>query len=324
MKKGLSLLLVLFVFLTCFIGCGTKEDDTTLRVSVLSGTTGFGMARLMTAEKDNERFSFSIENDASVVTAGLISGNVDIAALPTNAASVVYNVLRDDPDSGITVLAVNTLGVLYVTENGSSIGSFSDLDGKKVYCPAQNPAFILQYLAGINGISIDIDTTYAQPAALMSFVAVSEPGTIAVLPEPVLSVALSKNHGLRNALDLTAEWNASVHDSSLVQGCLVVRNEFLKNHEALVKSFLADYKASICFLNENVTEAAQMVVDLGLYTGSAALAAGAIPRCNVVYLDKGQMKTALEGFLAAMASVNPASIGKQLPGDDFYYIPDEK
>lgn len=320
----LAKIIVLTLALVLVLGtqaCGSAvviDNELQINVSVLNGTTGFGMAKLMKDTADGNttlNYQFSVETDASIVTAGLINGTIDIAALPTNAASVVYN----KTEGGVKVLALNTLGVLYVVENGNTITSINDLEGKTVYAPAQNPAFVMEYVAKLAGVNVTIDTSYAQPAALMQFVAGSPEGTIAVLPEPVLSVAKSKNANLTTVLDLTAEWSAKASDSELVQGCIVVRTEFLENHPKEVEEFLEAYEASVNYVNTNTAETAALVVDLGIYAGAAAVAEKAIPKCNIKYVDGAEMKSALAGFLAAMESVNPTSIGGKLPADDFYY-----
>lgn len=318
--KIITLTLALILVLS-MSACGRAvviDDELEINVSVLNGTTGFGMAKLMSDTENGNatlNYKFSVETDATVVTAGLINGDIDIAALPTNAASVVYN----KTNGGVKVLALNTLGVLYVVENGNTITSINDLEGKTVYAPAQNPAFVMEYVAKLAGVNVTIDTTHAQPAALMQFVAGSPEGTIAVLPEPVLSVAKSKNANLNTVLDLTAEWSAKATDSQLVQGCIVVRTEFLENHPKEVEEFLEAYEASVNYVNTNTAETAALVVDLGIYAGAAAVAEKAIPKCNIKFVDGTEMKKALSGFLAAMETVNPTSIGGKLPADDFYY-----
>lgn len=323
MKKLIVFTLTLALLLTCgalFSACGSEPDtNLEIRVSVLNGTTGFGAAKLMDSAAKNEaslNYQFSVETDASNINAALIKGEIDIAALPTNAASVLYN----KTEGGVKVIALNTRGVLYVVENGNTVNSLSDLAGKTVYCPAQNPEFIFRAVCEAGGIeNVTIDTSYAQPAALMNAVATSEEGMIAVLPEPVLSVAMSKNANLRVALDLTAEWNEATGSDSLVQGCIVVRTEFLEAHPNEVEAFLKEYKQSIEFLNQNPAEAATLVVDLGIYAGAAAVAEKAIPKCNIAYIDGAEMKAALSEFLTALYAINPASVGGKLPADDFYY-----
>ena len=235
MKKLLSLLLALVLVASLLVACGDGEksgdkDKTDIKVAVLNGTTGFGMAHLMEKnanKKASNNYTFSVESDGTDVIAQLTNGTVDIAALPTNAASVVYNRTQ----GGVKIIAINTLGVLYVVENGQSINSISDLEGKTIYTPAQNPMFILKYLLNKNGINAKIDTTYAQPADLRTALASGQlgDGAVAVLPEPMVTMAQSANKSLRVALDLTAEWN-KVEDNTLVQGCVVVRTEFLKKN----------------------------------------------------------------------------------------------
>ena len=325
MKKIITLLLSLMLMLSCFVllpACNRSaglDTELEIRVSVLNGTTGFGAAQLIDAAKKDEaalNYNFKIETDATVINAGIINNEIDIAALPTNAASVLYN----KTEGGVKVIALNTLGVLYVVENGNTINSLADLAGKTVYCPAQNPEFIFRAVCQLGGVeNVTVDTTYAQPAALMSAVATFTEGMIAVLPEPVLSVAMSKNADLRVALDLTNEWSQNKGTASLVQGCIVVRTAFLEEHPAEVAKFLEEYKASIEFLNANVAEAANMVVDLGIYAGAAAVAEMAIPKCNIVYMDGEDMQAALSAFLEVMYDVAPASVGGALPDADFYY-----
>ena len=340
-KRILTLLLAILMALALVACGGTADESTTapettaptadtpaaldkelpVRVSVLNGTTGFGIAKLMSDHADGNaalNYSFKVETDAENITKPLIKGDVDIAALPTNAASNLYNKTEGE----VTVLALNTLGVLYVVENGDTVKTLTDLEGKTVYCPAQNPAFIFEAICKAAGVNVTIDTTYAQPAALMSVVAASTEGMIAVLPQPVLTVAMSKNESLRLALDLTAEWKNAVGSDSLVQGCIVVRNEFLQAHPNEVVKFLEEYKASIAFVNEKPAEAAEMVVALDIYAGAAPVAAKAIPSCNIVYIDGAQMKTALSAFLETMYNFKAASVGGALPADDFYFIPD--
>ncbi|MBE6628322.1 MAG: ABC transporter substrate-binding protein [Ruminococcaceae bacterium] len=321
----LAIVLATLMLMTAFISCKKEEKkgDGPITIYTLNGTTGFGMAKLMNDSKDGSKYEISVKTDAADVTAALINGDVDIAALPTNAAANVYNKTQ----GGVKILAVNTLGCLYLlTKDGVTVSSFADLRGKTVYVPAQNPTFIFTDLCKKNGLTpgtdITIDSTsYAQPANLRDAVA-SGAVEIAVLPEPMVTVAMSKakqaNVTLKNALDLTAEWDKVNTPGSLVQGCVVVRTEYLENNPEKVAEFLKDYKASIEFLNTNTAEAAQMIQDTGIFA-QAAVAEKAIPKCNVCYLDGAEMKGAMEIYLNALMGINANAIGGKLPGADFYY-----
>ena len=290
-----------------------------VNVMVLNGTTGFGMASLMDAVAKGEAaqsYNFSVETDASNIVAALANGSVDIAALPTNAASAVYNKTQGK----VQVLALNTLGVLYLVTDGSvTVESVADLAGQTVYAPAQNPTFIFQHIVEANGLTdVTIDNTYAQPADLNTAVASGEV-SIAVLPEPMVTVARSKNPNLVVALDLTAEWDKIAPAGSLVQGCVVVRKAFAEENRAAVETFLTEYGASIEALTTDVEGTAAKIEATGIFA-KAAVAAKAIPNCNVCFVTGEEMKAALSEFLTIMHGVAPASVGGAIPADDFYCI----
>ena len=261
----------------------SSSDDLTVNVMVLNGTTGFGMANLMYSAQNGEAaldYNFSVETDASSVTAALINGSADIAALPTNAAAALYN----KTGGTVQVVALNTRGVLYLVADSSlEISSFEDLRGKTVYAPAQNPTFIFRYLCEANGLTpgedIVIDNSYAQPADLNTAVS-SGAVQLAVLPEPMVTIARSANDKLTAALDLTAEWDKVAPAGSLVQGCAVVRREFAEAHPAELACFLNEYKASVEALSADIQGSAEKIQETGIFA-KAAVAAKAIPNCNI-------------------------------------------
>ncbi len=302
-----------------------KDTATAINIYTLNGTTGFGMGKLMQDSAANaaSKYTFQVKSDVSDVTAAIINGSADIAALPTNAAANLYNVTGGE----VEILAVNTLGCLYLlTGPNATVTSFEDLRGKTVYVPAQNPTFIFTYLCQKNGLTVGTDvildsTTYAAPANLKDAVA-GGLVDIAVLPEPMVTIAVNtaKKDGrtVTNAMDLTAEWNKVSTPGSLVQGCIVVRKAFLEQNPGLVAGFLAEYKASIEYTVANPTEAGEMIVASEIFT-NAAVAAQAIPKCNLCYLEGASMKRAMETYLNVLYGIKPASIGGKLPAADFYY-----
>lgn len=322
MKKFLSLTMALILVvasLLAFSSCNDKRTDETIKVTTLNGTTGFGMAPLM---KENvqgtasNKYDFDVHTDPSLVLAGLINGSIDIAALPTNAAANAYN----KTNGGVQIIAINTLGVLYLVTNNIEVSSMADLDGKTIYCPAQNPAFITKYIVEKNNLSdkVTIDsTTYAKPDALREAV-IAGKVDYAVLPEPMVTIATNANKNLKTTLDFTDEWNKISNGKQLVQGCVVVRTEFANKYPGSVKEFLKEYKSSIETLNNNPASAAAAIKEFGIFANEA-VATKAIPNCNIAYLDGKDMKNAMSNFLDAMNSVAPASIGNAIPNDDFYY-----
>ena len=314
MKKKITVLTIVLLLALClFGGMAFADAVVNTRVYTLNGTTGFGMAGMIADAKPD--YAFTIETDPSVVTAALVSGECDIAALPTNAAAALYN----KTEGKVQVLALNTRGVLYlVTDGKEKIESIADLNGKTVYAPAQNPSFIFAALCSKSGIELDIDTSYAQPAELNAAVAAGKV-SLAVLPEPMVTVAKSQNQDLVVALDLTAEWDKVMEPGSLVQGCVVVRRDFAEKNPDAVKAFLADYEASVKLLSEDTQAAAEKIEAAGIFN-KAAVAAKAIPNCNVCFVTGEDMQRELGAFLEIMSEKAPQSIGGKLPGEDFYCI----
>ena len=323
MKKIVSLLLLitLLTAVPVLSACSSYDAELPINVWTLNGTTGFGMAQLIDADTKGEaalNYEFTVESNAANVQSALINGDADIAALPTNAASVLYNKTKGD----IVLLAINTRGVLYLMANTAKVqapASLADLAGKTVYVPAQNPTFITRALinkAAVAGVTVD-STTYAAPDALRDALAA---GLVdyAVLPEPMVTIAKSKaaeGVTLTTALDLTAEWDKYFAKGSLVQGCIVARREFVEQHPDEVAKFLEEYEASINYAINNVESAAQMIADADIFA-QAPVAKKALPNCNLCYMDGAEMKAAMQAFLAEMP-LN--SIGGALPADDFYY-----
>lgn len=298
------------------------NKELKIDIMVLSGTTGVGIAPMINDVKNgNAALNYNIEVAASadMINPGLIQGEIEIAALPTNVASVLYN----KTGGKVMVAAVNTKGVLYLLENGETVKSFADLKGKTVYLPGQgsNPEYIFRYLAEKNGLEIGkdvmVDYTYNSPDALATAIT-SGLVSLAVLPEPKVTAIKSQNAAVRSALDFTAEWN-KVSDGELVQGCIVVQKSFAEEHPAELAQFLKDYEASINFVNTNIEEASTMIEAAGIIP-KAPLAKKALPACNICFMTGEEMKTSLNSFFKVLFGMAPASIGGTLPDDGIYYL----
>lgn len=317
-KRILALTLALLMLFS-FSACKDKkqnneEPNGPVRIYTLNGTTGFGMAKLMNDYAGKEDYTITVQTNPEVVLQALVAGEIDIAALPTNAAANLYK----RTNGGVQILAINTLGCFHLLSNASNpITDFAQLEGKTVYTPAQNPYFVMKYLCQQKGVNVNIDsTTYAQPDALKNAVA-SGAVELAVLPEPMVTIAKSaanQNGRPLATLDLAPVWN-SVSNENLVIGCVVARKEFIDARPDAVAKFLTEYKASIEFMNANVAEAAQMVVAQGIFA-NATVAQNAIPKCNVVYLDGAAMKNAMHNYIGILASIDTMYT---VPDDNFYY-----
>lgn len=305
---------VMLFSLAAFAACSKKQDDTEIRIAALKGPTGMGMVKL--ADKQNyPNYTVSIEASPDALNPRIISGEVDVAAVPVNLASVLYNKL----DGDISVLAVSTLGVLYVVEAGSEVNSVADLAGKTVYATGQGatPEYILNYLLDKNGVAGSVEVNYVGEHAALATMLANGSAEIGMLPEPNVTSTLAGNDNLRIALNLTEEWN-KVCSTELVQGVVIARKSFVNEHPEAIEQFLREYEKSSAFVNENIDEAAKLIVDAGIL-GNVEIAKKAIPNCNICFSKGEAMHKAVEGMLAVLFEANPKSIGGKLPDKDFYY-----
>ncbi len=305
---------VMLFSLAAFAACSKKQDDTEIRIAALKGPTGMGMVKL--ADKQNyPNYTVSIEASPDALNPRIISGEVDVAAVPVNLASVLYNKL----DGDISVLAVSTLGVLYVVEAGSEVNSVADLAGKTVYATGQGatPEYILNYLLDKNGVAGSVEVNYVGEHAALATMLADGSAEIGMLPEPNVTSTLAGNDNLRIALNLTEEWN-KVCSTELVQGVVIARKSFVNEHPEAIEQFLREYEKSSAFVNENIDEAAKLIVDVGIL-GNVEIAKKAIPNCNISFSKGEAMYKAVEGMLAVLFEANPKSIGGKLPDKDFYY-----
>ena len=347
MKKLISIILTLAFIISLLAGCAAtapeaetgdtaaetvtedkNENETeaeaqakpAVRIAGLKGATSIGMVKLL---DDDERgaarndYEYTLAGTADEITPKFIKGELDIIAVPVNLAAVLYG----KTGGGVEMLAVNTLGVTYIVENGNKVHDWRDLKGKTVYATGKNavPEYALRYLLAQNGLDPDKDVKIewkSEPTEIVAMMT-ADSDIIAMLPQPYVTAARGQVEELRVALDMTESWDALEKDSRLITAGVIVRREFAEQHPDAIANFLADYRASTKFVNAEPTAAAALVEKYGII--KAAVAEKAIPECNIVCITNDEMKTALEGFLKVVYDMEAKAVGGELPKDDFYY-----
>ncbi|WP_315092863.1 PhnD/SsuA/transferrin family substrate-binding protein [uncultured Cellulomonas sp.] len=299
-------------------------EPITIRIASLKGPTTMGLVHLMSEAEAGEGaqdYRVTMYGSPDEVVPLVVQGGVDVALLPSNLAAVLYNRTLDDDAATIQVAAISTLGVLDIVEAGDTVHSIADLAGRTVYASGKgaSPQYVLEHLLTSHGLDPATDLTieyrseHTEVAALLA----TTPGAIAMLPQPFATVVTTKDPTIRTALDLTDEW-AEVHpDSELVTGVVVVRTAFAEEHPDAVADFLTDYEASTRFTNEHAAEAAVLVAAAGI-APSAPIAQAAIPASHITFVDGAELKTLLGGYLQVLFDADPASVGGNVPEDDFY------
>ncbi|MCI8388976.1 MAG: ABC transporter substrate-binding protein [Clostridiales bacterium] len=316
----ITVIAMLAVLILSLASCGAEPAD--INVAIIKGPTGVGMASLMDKNADGKaknNYTFTLASSPDEIVPKIVTGEIDIAAVPTNLAATLYK----KTEGNIRMLAVNTLGVLHILENGDSISSAADLKGKTIYTSGQgaNPEYVLRYVLEKNGIDPDKDVTIEFVGTNDELVGalVSGKANVAMVPEPAATTVLSKVETLRRALDMSSEWDkVSGGESSLMMGCVIVRADFLEANEDAVKAFLKEYEESIKVC-ENAADAAALCEKYEIIP-SAAVAEKAIPNCNITFVSGKDMKAQIEGYFKVLFDGNPASIGGELPDEKLYYL----
>ena len=362
MKKTLSLLLAAALGMSMLTGCSAKPAETTaaqttvaaettaaettvaetttaapettaaepaeevvIRVGGLKGPTTMGLVKLMDDDANGTSandYEFTMVTAADELTALVAGGKVDIALLPANVASVLYN----KTGGNVSVIDINTLGVLYLVSGDTSISSVDQLKGKTIYLPGKGttPDYSLRYVLSEAGLSEeDVTLEFKSEATEVASVLAEDPNAIGLLPQPFVTAAMMQNDKLAMIMDLAAVWDSFQPEeggSRLVTGATIVNKAFLEEHSDLVDTFLAEHEASIAFTETDLDAAAELIAAQGI-VAKAPIAKKALPFCNVEFIAGEEMKEALSGYLNVLFEQNPASVGGTLPEDAFYYLP---
>ena len=307
----------------------TTKEKALIKTVALKGPTAMGMVDFMNkndqGELSDQDYEFSIVAAVDEVTPLLVKKEADIAAVPANLASVLYN----NTEGEVEVLAINTLGVLYLVGVGEEITSIEQLKGKTIYASGKGatPEYALNYILAENGLDVTKDVTIEWKSehteCLTALLAKED--SIALLPQPFVTTAQTKNDQIKIMVDLNKEWDKlqenKENPSALLTGVIVGRKEFIEQNPQAVADFLNHYEESVIYVNENVDEAAVLVGNYDIVP--EAVAKKAIPYCNITFISGNEMKEKLSGYLQVLFEQNPKSIGGNLPEDNFYYITEE-
>lgn len=322
-KKILSLLLAAALLLLPACGATAKgvSAEGPVRIAGLKGPTTMGLVNLLDMEQQGTAaldYDLQLYGTADEIVPGLIKGELDMAAIPANLAAALYQKTK----GGIQVMAVNTLGVLYVVEKGDTVHSMADLAGRTILSTGKGttPEYLLRYLLEKNGLDPDKDVKIqycSEATEVTAQMAAAQKDAIAVLPQPYVTAAGMKDPSLRVALDLTAEWD-KVSDSQLVTGVTVVRTQYAQEHPDVVEAFLQEYAQSVRTANTDLDRTAALCEQQGV-VAKAAIAKKALPACNIVCRTGDEMQKDVSAYLSVLCAADPAAVGGKLPDDGFYW-----
>jgi NitT/TauT family transport system substrate-binding protein len=307
--------------------CGKSNNEnnnvsgTTINIASMKGPTSIGLVKLY-SDSDNDlthnHYNYSVYGAADEITGGLIKGEIDVAAVPANLASVLFN----KTEGGIITAGINTLGVTYILTTDPNVNTLQDLKGKTIYATGQGttPEYTLRHILSSNGIDPDKDVNiqyYKEGSEVVANASLAD-NAILMLPQPYATIAMNQMENCRNIIDLNKEWSKISEDSNIVTGVIVVRKEFLENNREDFDKFLEEYGNSTEFANKNTEECAELLEKYDIF--KAAIALKAIPYCNVTLITGTAMKEQLIPYLQVLSDANPASVGGSIPDDTGFYI----
>lgn len=319
-RKRTGLCVLLCCFLLC--SCGRQQETEIVRIGSLKGPTSLGILYLMEEAKQNQTdypYEFQMATGADELLPLLVKGELDIALVPSNVAAVLYQ----KTEGGVTVIDINTLGVLYLITGASDITEVADLKGCTIYLTGEGttPDASLNYILQQGGLTEkEYTLEYKSEPAEVAAILAQDPLAIGLLPQPFATAALMQNENLHIAFDISAVWESSQREgkSAMVTGVTIVRNDFLLEHGELVDAFLEQHRASVTAINESPKAGAALAVEAGI-VAKEAVAREAIPKCNLVCITGKEMKDMLSAYLKVLAAFNEELVGGNLPEEDFYY-----
>ena len=331
MKKKIVAVICCILMIASLTGCGQSsqvgetaqyEENVTVRIGGLKGPTSIGLLGLKDKAAGGEVgqvYEFTMATAAEEITTMLVKGELDIALIPANVASVLYN----KTEGRISVIDINTLGVLYMVSGDTGVSTPADLIDKTVYLTGKGttPDYVLQYILKENGLDGQVTLEYKSEATEVAAVLAEDESAVGLLPQPFVTASMAKNDKLQVVMSMTEEWDKLQGESGsrLLTGVTVVNNKFLEEHEQAVKAFILDHNASVNEVNSDIDKAAALAVAEEIIAAEP-IAKKAIPYCNIVCITGDEMKNALEGYLKVLFEMDAASVGGKLPDENFYFV----
>lgn len=292
-------------------------EATTVNLAVMAGPTGFGSAGLTKNDgkvSDTLTVNTKVYSSPTEVIAQIAKGTEDIAALPSNLAAVLYN-----KGMNIKLAAVIGNGMLSVVS--STVQDPKDLVGEQIYIPggpASTPNQLAKLIINNNGLTED-DLTLeygVTSSAQLSQLLIAEKAKTALLPEPFVTMVLSKNSNVKKIYDAQDGYKVATGMDNYPMTVLVVQDKFATENPEALAEFLSAYKDSVAYVVSNPTEAGQLIEGIGIM--NAAMATPAIPNCNLTYVSAHDAMDEINGYYQMLFNFNPASIGGSLVPAEFY------
>jgi NitT/TauT family transport system substrate-binding protein len=311
---------ILYIFLFFLIGCNRSSEQQKIKIATLKGPSAMGMVKMIDSlrEAKNSEIEITIYNEPIQVRKLMLEGTVDFAILPTTMGAILYNKGID-----YQLAAVPVWGTLYLFGQDTTIKSWRDLKGKRIYLMAKGmtPDVLFKQLLIRNGIipDQDIKADYSFPTHIdLANAVASGQAKLGVISEPLVSMVEQKNKKVKPIFDLNEEWQKVFPETPIAQTALLVNGQFAKNQTQNIENIIRQYQQSSVWVNQNPEKAAELIVKYNILP-NIEVAKSSIPRSNLNFVEAKNIEKEIGNYLRIFYEMNPDIIGGKIPDNNFIY-----
>lgn len=268
---------MLTVFSACF--AQAEKEITNPNIAVMQGPTGFSSVML---SDDVNIFVYPSPNEA---VAKLANGELDFAVLPADAAVNLFN-------KGVKIRAVAIVGEGMLSVVGTDINN-STLSVPGYGGTPDNMATLLypQY---------ERDYSITAPAQLAQML-IAGKCKLAILPQPFVSMVISKNSNIQILSDVQTLWFEKTGIKQYPMSILVVHEDYADENKGSVEKMKKNYRQSIESVLSDPHSAALKIEEKEIM--KAELAEPAIKYCALVYKDGKECKEELNQYYKQLLNI---------------------
>lgn len=323
MKRKILLYITVAMIAILAIGCqkdSVKIESKDVKFYYQDGTPALTVAKLTKENPqidENINILYEMQKSPDLLVAEILKEEADIAIVPSNLAAQAFN-----KELSYKILGTSTWGSMYLTSS-EDIKSFEDLKGKEIYTFGKGltPDLVLRYVLTKNNIDPekDVTITYLNSASEMGPAFLSGKTNLALLPEPLLSVVMTKKDDAKIIFDLNDEWSkASGAKNGFPQSSLVIKTSLIEENKEFVEKFIENYEVSRIWATENPEELGDYAEELEISVAKETLSKG-IRWTNPKDFDIEDSISEYETYYKAIIDFAPDFIGGKMPGEELYF-----
>ena len=318
MKKILTLILTIILGVSA-VGCNLTSKE----VKIISGNSldGISISKLIKEENEIKKgynTTYNIENNKEKLEKSLENEKYDIAIVPTDMATKVYN-----KNSNYQICASIGEGSYYLVTSDPTITGFnSTLINKDVAIIEKNSMIDIISKSILNKNNVDdskVNFKYVSSAPeIVTTLALGNIRT-GIVPETSLTTLLYKHSGLKILTSTNEAYEKAFNiKEGYSQFSIIVKKDFAKDNKEYVNEFLSKVKSSIDFVNKNPLQAGAYGEELSIPIKPQVLSK-AIKRCNLKFIIVDEFKNNYKELFNILYNYNKEAVGGTVIDESIYY-----